>query len=57
MVLKEETVVCHSTSEVEYRSLANVFAELTWFQMMFSEIGINISGTPTIYVTTLVLCH
>lgn len=38
-----------STIEVKYRCLANAAAELTWYRLLLDEIGIKVSGVPTIW--------
>lgn len=45
---KKQAVVSRSTSEVEYRSLANTAADLAWFVHLLTELGENVVGTPTI---------
>ncbi|KAG8502673.1 hypothetical protein CXB51_001165 [Gossypium anomalum] len=46
---KKQTVVSHSTTVAEYRSLANATFELAWFQSLLTEIGVMSTGVPTIW--------
>jgi hypothetical protein len=47
--------VARSSTEAEYKALANTAAELKWLQSLFQELGLVLS-TPLSYgVTTLVL--
>ena len=45
---KQKGVACSST-EAEYRSVANTSAELRWICSLLTELGINITGPPVIY--------
>jgi hypothetical protein len=41
--------VSRSSTEAEYRSMALATAELYWIRMLFKELGIDISSTPTLW--------
>ncbi|XP_039059585.1 secreted RxLR effector protein 161-like [Hibiscus syriacus] len=43
---KKQSVVSKSTSEAEYRSLANPVAELIWVEELLGEIGVDLHGKP-----------
>lgn len=56
---KKLTVVARSSTEVEYRNLAHVAAEVIWIQTLLSELRITRS-TPTIFcdnLNTIALSH
>lgn len=46
---KKQTGVARSSTEAEYRSLANTAAEVSWITALLMELGIKVSTTPTIY--------
>lgn len=46
---KKQKGVARSSTEAEYRSVANTSAELRWICSLLTELGINITGPPVIY--------
>lgn len=46
---KKQAVVSRSSSEAEYRSLANCVAELLWLKQLLNEIGLSVCQTPVIW--------
>ena len=46
---KKQTGVARSSTEAEYRSLANTAAEVSWTIALLMELGITVPTTPTIY--------
>ena len=46
---KKQHVVFRSSIEAEYRSMALATTEFYWIQMLFKELGIGISSTPTLW--------
>ncbi|XP_062080499.1 uncharacterized mitochondrial protein AtMg00810-like [Humulus lupulus] len=40
----KQKVVFHSSTEAEYRSLANTIAELTWYKYLFTEFHLPITS-------------
>lgn len=46
---KKQNGVARSSTEAEYRSVANTSAELRWICSLLVELGINIKGPPVIY--------
>jgi hypothetical protein len=46
---KKQPVVSRSSTEVEYRSLAIVTAELYWLQMLFCELSVPLRVAPVIW--------
>ncbi|XP_057775517.1 uncharacterized mitochondrial protein AtMg00810-like [Salvia miltiorrhiza] len=46
---KKQNVVFRSSTESEYRSLANSSAEVTWIQSLLHELGFPIPHTPIIW--------
>ncbi|GKC55117.1 ribonuclease H-like domain-containing protein, partial [Tanacetum coccineum] len=49
---KQRTVSCSST-EAEYKALADTVAELTWLQALLHELGIRSSSTPILWCDNL----
>ena len=45
----KQRVVSRSSTEAEYRSLANAAAELTWFKHLFSELRLTLAATPNLW--------
>ena len=54
---KKQSTVSRSSTEVEYRALAHMAAELRWFGFLFRELGIPLQSTPCIYVDNLSAIH
>lgn len=50
---KKQNGVARSSTEAEYRSVANTAAELRWITSLLHELGINTKTTPTIYCDTI----
>lgn len=46
---KKQTTIARSSTEAEYRSVANTSSELTWISSLLHELGIRITRPPTIY--------
>lgn len=46
---KKQQGVARSSTEAEYRSVANTAAELRWICSLLTELGVAISTTPTVY--------
>ena len=49
----KQKVVSRSSIESEFRSLANGTAELTWIQLLLSELAYPLSRAPVIYCDNL----
>ncbi|XP_062118816.1 uncharacterized mitochondrial protein AtMg00810-like [Humulus lupulus] len=49
---KKQRTVSRSSTEAEYRSLANVTAEITWIQSLLAELHLPSSQPPIVGVTT-----
>ncbi|XP_015162957.1 uncharacterized mitochondrial protein AtMg00810-like [Solanum tuberosum] len=47
--LKKQCVVARSSTEAEYKFVANALAELTWVRNLLHKLHVTISKTPTIY--------
>lgn len=45
---RRQTTVARSSTEAEYRALANTTSELTWITILFRELGIHSTPTPVI---------
>ena len=46
---KKQHTVSQSSTEVEYRALANATAELTWLQSLLCELGVFLKNPPTLW--------
>lgn len=56
---KKQTLVARSSTEAEYRSLANTAAEVLWIQSLLAELKVPFQ-TPTLYcdnLSTVALSH
>ncbi|XP_016650500.1 PREDICTED: uncharacterized mitochondrial protein AtMg00810-like [Prunus mume] len=52
-IAKKQSTVSRSSTEAEYRALANTTAEIHWFGSLFRELGIPLRSAPCIYVDNL----
>ncbi|GKE96377.1 gag/pol polyprotein, partial [Tanacetum coccineum] len=43
---RKQRTVSRSSTEAEYKALADTIAELTWLQALLNELGIRSSSTP-----------
>lgn len=46
---KKKNGVAHSSTEAEYRFVANTASELSWVSSLLHELGVQQPSTPTIY--------
>jgi hypothetical protein len=46
---KKQPTVSRSSTEAEYKALANTSAELCWLQALLCELGVSLSAAPTLY--------
>lgn len=46
---KKQSGVARSSTEAEYRSVANTAAELCWISSLLRELGVTQPSTPTVY--------
>ncbi|GJZ50801.1 putative RNA-directed DNA polymerase [Tanacetum coccineum] len=50
---RKQRTVSRSSTEAEYKALADTVAELTWLQALLHELGIRSSSTPIIWCDNL----
>ncbi|GKD96028.1 gag/pol polyprotein, partial [Tanacetum coccineum] len=50
---RKQRTVSRSSTEVEYKALADTVAELTWLQALLNELGICSSSTPILWCDNL----
>jgi len=46
---KQHATVAHSSTEAEYKALADTAAELQWLQFLAAELGLHLSQRPIIW--------
>ena len=46
---KKQKGVARSSTEAEYRAVANTAAEVRWICSLLTELGVNLSSAPTVY--------
>jgi hypothetical protein len=46
---KKQPTVSRSSTEAEYKALANASAELTWLQSLLKELGVFLIAAPTLF--------
>uniref|UniRef100_A0A2N9GH75 Reverse transcriptase Ty1/copia-type domain-containing protein n=1 Tax=Fagus sylvatica TaxID=28930 RepID=A0A2N9GH75_FAGSY len=46
---RKQATVARSSTEAEYKALANAAAELKWLQSLFGELGLALSTPPTLW--------
>ncbi|GJS81794.1 copia-like protein [Tanacetum coccineum] len=46
---KKQTIVSISSTEAEYRALADVTCEISWIKCLFKDLGLTISSPTTVY--------
>lgn len=46
---KKQATVARSSTESEYKSVANVSAELSWLRFLLAELGVVLSTCPTVW--------
>lgn len=54
---KKQRSVARSSTEAEYRAVANTTAELMWVKNLLSELGVTINHTPVIFCDNLSATH
>ncbi|PKA61094.1 Retrovirus-related Pol polyprotein from transposon TNT 1-94 [Apostasia shenzhenica] len=46
---KKQSTVSRSSTEAEYKAIANAIAELVWLQSLLNELHLPVTGTPTLW--------
>ena len=46
---RKQATVAHSSTEAEYKALANTAAEIKWLQSLFQELGLVMSTSPLLW--------
>jgi hypothetical protein len=46
---KKQPIVSRSSTEAEYKAVANASAELIWTQALFRELGVFLSSAPILF--------
>lgn len=54
---KKHTTVARSTTEAEYKSLANIVAKILWVQSLLSELYVSSLQKPVVYCDNLSTVH
>jgi hypothetical protein len=49
----KQRAIARSSTKAEYRALANAASENQWLQILFTELGLSFSQTPTILCDNL----
>lgn len=50
---KKQDTVARSSTEAEYRSIANAACEILWIQSLLAEVGISLAAAPTLWCDNL----
>ncbi|GAU19509.1 hypothetical protein TSUD_77530 [Trifolium subterraneum] len=54
---KKQHTVSRSSTEAEYRAMANTTAELTWLTFILKDLRISLSSPPTLYCDNISALH
>ena len=54
---KKQHTMSRSSTEVEYRSMANTAAEITWLTFLLKDLHIPLKSTPVLYCDNLSALH
>ena len=54
---KKQHTISRSSTEVEYRAMANTAAELTWMSFILQDLHISLASTPTLYYDNTSALH
>ena len=54
---KKQPTISRSSTEAEYRAMANTAAELTWMSFILKDLQIPLASTPTLYCDNINALH
>lgn len=54
---KKERAIARSSTEAEFRAIADATAELLWLQSLLGELGLSLSSAPVVYCDNLGATH
>ena len=54
---KKQHTISRSSTEAEYRAMANTAAELTWMSFILKDLHIPLASTPTLYCDNISALH
>jgi histone deacetylase 1/2 len=50
---RKQAMVSHSSTEMEYKALANAIAELIWVEALLKELGVHLKEKPCLWCDNL----